>query len=287
MRVARKLIFRYKVVAIAVLAAAALVVGPAYSAAAAGPQQTSAHHVDSAATAKKAVPKVVGKTAYAAKNALTKAGFKYSYSTPKGTFVVLSKNWTVIKQSPKAGSQVKVGTNVKLTVVKTSTLGAAPGKVSPYGAYPTAEAAFVKTISTAAAAYQASSTGLQKSQIIANRDAALCAAIGGNHVDNWVGTIHDIGANGDGYAWVNVEIAPTVVVQTWNNAFSDIGSDTLIHQDASFFQTLVPMKTGQKITFSGDFLSSSASCLDKENLTQTFYAIDPNFIFRFSNVTAQ
>ena len=161
-----------------------------------------------------------------------------------------------------------------------------PVATSPYGTYPAAEATFVQTIATAEKSYSAASTDLQRSQVIATRDSALCALIPGNHVDNWVGTIHDIGANGDGYAWVNVEIAPTVVVQTWNNAFSDISANTLIHQDAPFFQTLVPMKEGQKITFSGDFVTSD-TCLTKENLTQTFYALDPNFIFRFSGVSAQ
>jgi hypothetical protein len=162
-----------------------------------------------------------------------------------------------------------------------------PAVVNPYGTYPATEATFVQTIITAAKDYESASTDLQRSQVLANRDAALCAAVSGNHADNWVGKIHNIGANGDGYAYVEIEISPTIAVQTWNNAFSDVGSDTLIHQDAPFFQTLVPMKVGQKVTFSGDFLSSSSSCLDKENLTETFYAADPNFIFRFSNVAAQ
>ena len=115
----------------------------------------------------------------------------------------------------------------------------------------------------------------------------MCALMTGGHVDNWVGKIHDIGANNDGFAYVEVEIAPSVAVQTWNNAFSDTGDNTLIKPEQAFFQTLVPMKTGTKITFSGDFLQESGSCLKKANLTQTFYGIDPNFIFRFSNVVAQ
>lgn len=158
--------------------------------------------------------------------------------------------------------------------------------VSPYGAYPTAEAQFVKVIETAAAQYLADSTDLQRSETIRKRDSDLCAVTGAR-VENWVGTIHDIGANGDGYAYVNVEIAPTIVLQTWNNAFSDIGSDTLIKPSESFFQTLVPMQKGQKIVFSGAFLPSSDSCLTRANLTQTFYATDPNFILKFTNVTSQ
>jgi hypothetical protein len=107
-----------------------------------------------------------------------------------------------------------------------------------------------------------------------------------NKATNWVGKISDIGANGDGYAYVEIEIAPTINVQTWNNAFSDAEDNTLIKPSEPFFSTLVPMKVGQKIVFSGTFLTSSKSCLKGANVTQTFYGLDPNFIVRFSNAAA-
>lgn len=162
-----------------------------------------------------------------------------------------------------------------------------PIAATPYGTYPANEAQFLNIFDGAKTAYVGAQTDLQRSQILANRATAMCALMTGGHVDNWVGKIHDIGANNDGFAYVEVEIAPSVAVQTWNNAFSDTGDNTLIKPEQAFFQTLVPMKTGTKITFSGDFLQESGSCLKKANLTETFYGIDPNFIFRFSNVVAQ
>jgi hypothetical protein len=117
---------RRSLVTITVLAVAALLVVPVSSATAAEGSRTTAqqHHLSGT----EVVPKVVGKTAYAAKSSLAKAGLKYKYLAPKGSFVVLSKSWTVTKQSPKAKSTVKAGTTVKLTVVKTVTLGANPSK---------------------------------------------------------------------------------------------------------------------------------------------------------------
>jgi len=132
----------------------------------------------------------------------------------------------------------------------------------------------------------AASTDLQSSEVVRGRDASLCRVIGGSHVENWVGTVHGIGANSDGYAYVEVEMPPTIVVQTWNNAFSDIGDETLIHPESPFFSTLVPMDEGTKVTFSGDFIAGD-TCVKKANLTQAFYGTDPNFIFRFSNIVAQ
>ncbi|MGN6760211.1 MAG: Ltp family lipoprotein [Leifsonia sp.] len=128
----RELVPRHKVLAVAALAAAVLLVSPVSAATAASPHPTSAEHVAAAASGTKVVPKVTGKTAYVAKNALKKAGLSYHYSPPKGSFVVLSKDWTVTKQSPKANSRVKAGTRVSLTVVKTSTLkAAAPSTPTP------------------------------------------------------------------------------------------------------------------------------------------------------------
>jgi len=156
----------------------------------------------------------------------------------------------------------------------------------PYGVYPTAEAQFIDSIETAAGTFTSDSTDLQQSEAVRLRDIHLCK-ITKHKATNWVGEIHGIGANGDGYAYVEVEIAPTIVVQTWNNAFSDIGSDTLIKPTSSVFDKLVPMKEGQLIVFSGTFLRSDASCMSRANITDYFYGTDPHFILKFTKVAAQ
>ena len=122
-----------RVLAVGIIASVALILGPVTGASAATSGVSKVTISSSAASTAKVVPKVVGKTAYSAKKALTKAGLHYKYSAPAGSFVVLSKNWTVTKQSPKAGSKVAPGTTVKLTVVKTSTLtgGSAGSKSTP------------------------------------------------------------------------------------------------------------------------------------------------------------
>ncbi|WP_431218519.1 Ltp family lipoprotein [Leifsonia xyli] len=83
------------------------------------------------------MPNVVGKTASDAKAALKKSGFGYRYSAPKGSVVILAKNWTVTKQSPKAGEKVKSHTKIKLTVVKSSALKTSASPVSPTPTGPT------------------------------------------------------------------------------------------------------------------------------------------------------
>ena len=125
--IARKLSTRHRLVVIAALTGGLLLAGPAVSASAAVPVSSTVTH---AAAKKTVVPNVVAKSAYDAKNALKKVGLRHKYSAPKGSFVILSKDWTVTKQSPKANAKVPAGTKIKLTVVKTSTLTASAAKPS-------------------------------------------------------------------------------------------------------------------------------------------------------------
>jgi hypothetical protein len=97
--------------------------------------------------------------------------------------------------------------------------------------------------------------------------------------------IDNVGANGEGKAYVEIKLADNVKVKTWNNAFSDSGDGTLIPETSKFFNSLVALKKGDLVTFSATFLRGDNFCLKKANLTQTFYAIDPGFIVRFTNVS--
>jgi hypothetical protein len=103
---------------------------------------------------------------------------------------------------------------------------------------------------------------------------------------NWTGKITEVGANGEGKAHVEIELADNVRVKTWNNALSDIGDNTLISPSSSFFNNLVAMSEDTIVTWSGKFLSGTDFCLKKANLTNIFYARDPQFIVKFSNIKA-
>lgn len=154
-----------------------------------------------------------------------------------------------------------------------------------FGNYPADQAAFVKVIDDAKEAIDAAETDLQESVALRARDKRLCALLTGNRATNWTGIINNVGANGEGKAYVYVEIADKVKVITWNNSFSDISDDTLIPTSSKFFDKLVAMQKGDLVTFSARLLKSSNSCLKKGNLTEFFYGERPEFVARFSDVT--
>ena len=153
-----------------------------------------------------------------------------------------------------------------------------------YGNYPAAQAAFIKIIEEGKVEFDKASTDLQQSVALRNRDKALCRVLSSNRASNWTGIITNVGANGEGKAYVEIEIAKDVTIKTWNNAFSDISDNTLIPPSSSFFNNLVAMKEGDLVTFSAKFLQGKNSCLKKANLTELFYGFSPEFIVKFTDV---
>lgn len=156
--------------------------------------------------------------------------------------------------------------------------------VKAFGNQPPVQAAFLAAFAQGTNAYQTAGNDLQKAKAITDRDAAMCAAFGGGAVSEWTGKIQDIGANGDGFATVEIRISEDVQVKTWNNAFSDASDGTLIQPPSAMYDALVGMKEGQTVIFSGEFVPDTSSCLKGSNMTRTFYAVDPDLLFRFSAI---
>jgi hypothetical protein len=157
---------------------------------------------------------------------------------------------------------------------------------SQYGIYPSEQREFIDVIVAARTAIEDAETDLQESVALRKRDADLCKVLTSNSAKNWVGVIKNVGANGEGKAYVELELADSVRVKTWNNAFSDLNDNTLISTSSSFFDRLVALTEGEKVVWSAKFLSSSDSCLKKANFTDVFYGIDPQFVVRFSDIKA-
>ncbi|MBO0907771.1 hypothetical protein [Arthrobacter sunyaminii] len=156
-----------------------------------------------------------------------------------------------------------------------------------YGTYPADEQAFIEAFVQGKSQYNKASTELQQSVALRERDAQMCAVSDNGRMTNWSGRIVEIGANSDGLAHVEIEIAGGVKVKTWNNAFSDLMDNTLIPTNAPFFETLTSLSEGDLVTFSAETVPDGESCLTKGNLTTAFYAIDPEFIVKVTDVRPQ
>lgn len=159
--------------------------------------------------------------------------------------------------------------------------------MSDYGLYPQSQADFISLVEKAREDLDGAETDLQESVIVRGRDKALCGVLSSRVANKWIGEIKEVGANGEGKAYLEIEIANDIRVKTWNNALSDILDNTLIPTSSKFFDRLVAMQKGDLVYWSAKFLSDSNSCLKGANLTEYFYGKDPKFIVDFKDVTKQ
>ena len=159
--------------------------------------------------------------------------------------------------------------------------------MTDYGLYPQSQSDFVSLIEQAREDLDNAETDLQESVVVRGRDDALCGVLSSRVANNWVGEVKDVGANGEGKAYLEIEIANDVRVKTWSNALSDIFDNTLIPTSSKFFDRLVAMQKGDLVYWSAKFLSDSNSCLKGANLTEYFYGKDPKFIVDFKDVVKQ
>jgi hypothetical protein len=150
---------------------------------------------------------------------------------------------------------------------------------------PSDQAGFVRAISTARTAYRAAANKLAAGGARSRRQQAICSALQGQSASGWIGTIAELSSNGDGKGVISIEVAPDVHVATWNNALSDIGSDTLIEPASSLFKRLAAMRRGDIVKFSGNFNSSQVDCVGEQSVTLDGSMTDPVFTMRFTSIS--
>jgi len=144
---------------------------------------------------------------------------------------------------------------------------------------------FVKAVDSARNAYKSAANEMLKGIERVNRRKAICKALNGPNVKNWIGKIAQLRSAGkDARGVLAVSIGTKITVKTWNNDFSDLNFDTLINTDSPLFASVSAMKVGDSVVFSGHFFPSEEDCVKEGSLTTSGSMNDPEFIFRFRQV---
>jgi hypothetical protein len=152
---------------------------------------------------------------------------------------------------------------------------------------PASESSFIGIVSKAQADSRRTENDMQKGGVKAQRDRSICSTMGSFQVQDWVGTVKTIDSNSDGKGVLEIEIAPDVLIKTWNNELSDFETHTLIDPGSPVFAAASAMKTGNLVDFSGTFLRApEGDCLSEGSLSLDGKLQSPEFIFRFSKVSA-
>lgn len=142
---------------------------------------------------------------------------------------------------------------------------------------------FISLIEQYANSFRSAQNDLQKSVLRDQRRDELAKLINSRSVKSWIGTISKLETNSEGKAILSIKLSPNVEIKTWNNVFSDIGSDTLITKESELYSTLLNLSQGQKIVFSGDFFSSEADYIKETSITIKGSMRSPEFLFNFKS----
>lgn len=152
---------------------------------------------------------------------------------------------------------------------------------------PSDEEALITVVNQAREKYRAAPNDMAKGGVRVWRKQAICNLLPSLSVTNWKGKIYELSSNSDGNGVVTIKISSYIYLETWNNSLSDIGDNTLIDPNSELFQKLSAMKKGDVVRFSGDFIESDTDCIEEHSLTQEGSMLEPEFIFRFSSLSAQ
>ena len=152
---------------------------------------------------------------------------------------------------------------------------------------PAEQRRFVEIVVQPQQEFKRADNAMQKGGAKQRRESALCKLLPEREVTGWTGKVTTIDANSDGKGVLGIEIAPNVLVKTWNNAFSDMMDKTLIDPSSEVFQAASALKKGQVVSFSGRFLpGTEGDCLREGSMTLGGKVTNPEFIFQFDGVGA-
>jgi RNA polymerase subunit RPABC4/transcription elongation factor Spt4 len=150
---------------------------------------------------------------------------------------------------------------------------------------PNEQLKFVQVVTEHAAGFREAKNELQQFAIRDQRKIAISSSLGGYSVSSWVGTINQLETNTEGKAILSVRISPDIEIKTLNNAFSDIGSNTLIEKGTPTFNSLFNLTNGQRVRFSGAFLPSKSDFIEERSMTIDGSIKNPEFLFKFQSIS--
>lgn len=152
---------------------------------------------------------------------------------------------------------------------------------------PQDQASFVSIVKNAKDKREKSQNDMQNKLLIDAREKEICESLKSLNVENWIGEVKSIGTNSDGRGVLKVEISKDISLMTWSNSFSDYEKKTMLSPGTDVFKEALQLRKGQKIKFSGNFFKGKTGhCIYETSLTQLGGITNPDYLFKFSKISA-
>ena len=145
---------------------------------------------------------------------------------------------------------------------------------------------FESVIATFSQQFDKAVNELQESSYRKDRMNAIKELKIDTQINGWIGTLNQLKTNTEGKAYISIKLNNNLTISTWNNALSDIMDNTLISMDSALYKTLINMKTGQKVKFSGSFFNSDIDYFKEKSVTIRGAMKTSDYLMRFSSVEA-
>jgi hypothetical protein len=151
-------------------------------------------------------------------------------------------------------------------------------------AMPVVEREFIRAVQQGRIAFRQAPNEMAQGGTRSWRRSAICRSLPQMSVSGWVGKIDKLSSNSDGKGVLEISLADSIRLETWNNDFSDTSDHTLIDPSSQLFATASQMKQGDRVLFSGTFFPSEVDCVEEHSMSLEGSMTDPEFIFRFTTV---
>lgn len=151
-------------------------------------------------------------------------------------------------------------------------------------AIPRDQEQFINTVEKYVNGFREAKNELQQSALRDQRKNELAKLIRDRSASSWVGTISQLETNTEGKAILSIRVSPDIEIKTWNNALSDINSNTLIDKGSHLYNSLFDLSRGQQVEFSGSFFSSVTDHIEETSITIQGSMRNPEFLFKFQSV---
>ncbi|MCX7135575.1 MAG: hypothetical protein NTW47_02670 [Proteobacteria bacterium] len=143
---------------------------------------------------------------------------------------------------------------------------------------------FLLAIEKARRTYTAATNDLLKGAARVQRKNDICAVLKTRSLTGWIGKLTTLSSNSNGKGVISVSIGENVALGTFNNAFSDLSSNTLLEPGSSVYQNAIQLTPGDQVVFSGAFFLDDADCTKEKSLTMRGSIMEPEFLFQFTSI---
>jgi hypothetical protein len=136
--------------------------------------------------------------------------------------------------------------------------------------------------------YRQGENEIKKSAVYREMAAYVISYIPNKKIENWEGKLTKLGTDEGGskvYITIESDIENfDIEFKTHNNDFSDYGDKTMIPLNSTVYKQLENLKEGDKIVFSGGFITDSKTGFKQSNLIEQSNITSPEFLVRFTNI---